>query len=177
MTSGHSCLGVDSLVGAQNHPCVCTMPTPARLAFAPIAAFVRSWTFVAAVLQVFIVECSPSTQSTGSRLCPGGSETTITLPENRFAVELRAPTARIARLGPHVRAQLPTMSVTCGCSADARRFAQRYQAPQLLRDSSQVRGMQLTLTSGITTQLPRRAMSRIVGIHICACESPMTTIV
>jgi hypothetical protein len=36
--------------------------------------------------------------------------------------------------------------------------------------------MQLTLTSGITTQLSRWAISRIVGIHICACESPMTTI-
>ena len=37
--------------------------------------------------------------------------------------------------------------------------------------------MQLTLTNGMTTHRSRRAMRKTVGIHICACESPMTTIV
>ncbi len=45
------------------------------------------------------------------------------------------------------------------------------------RETIHERGMQLTLTNGMTTHRSRLAMFKIVGIHICACESPMTTIV
>ena len=72
-------------------------------------------------------------------------------------------------------AQLPMISVTSGRSSAARRLAQTYQSrhsPGLV----QVRGMQLSLTNGRTSQWSRSAICRIAGIHICACESPNTTI-
>src|SRR5262245_45610722 len=121
-------------------------------------------------------ECESSRQSVGSRRCPGVSSTTITEREDERTARLRSETARTARCGAHVPAQLPRISVTSGRRAFARCFAQRYHRLHGLPASSHVRGMQLTLTSGRTTQLSRWAMSRIVGIHICACESPMTTI-
>jgi len=82
----------------------------------------------------------------------------------------------MALAGAHVPAQLPTISVTSGRSCPARFVAQRYHVRHSPRAWSQVRGMQLTLTNGITTQLSLWAMSRSVGIHICACESPITAI-
>src|SRR5262245_27371840 len=117
-----------------------------------------------------------SRQSVGSRRWPGVSSRTITLREDERTPRLRSATARTARCGAQVPAQLPTIRVTSGRRVFARCFAQRYHLLHGLPASSQVRGMQLTLTSGSTTQWSRWAMSRIVGIHICACESPMTTI-
>src|SRR4029453_13935688 len=175
MTSGHRVLcpfrGSD-----QKQARVFQKPPRCCRASAAIAALVRCWTLVWTMEQVFIVECGSRTQLVGSTRWPGGSSTTITVRAERRIVAVPVEPARIARDGAQVPAQLPTMSVTSGRSWPARFVAQRYHARHSPRASTQVRGMQLTLTNGTTTQLSRWAMSRIVVIHICACESPMTAI-
>jgi hypothetical protein len=54
---------------------------------------------------------------------------------------LSSATARIARFGAHVPAQLPTISVTSGRRAAARFLAHRYQVLHGFRASSQERGI------------------------------------
>src|SRR5438876_6651838 len=152
MTSGQSCTRLEPLVRAQNQPSVPTKPTPCFLALDAMAPLVWICVLVSSVEQVLMFELWSSRQSVGSRRWPGASPTTITLIEARFIAALREATGVIARRGPHVRDQLPMMSVTSGRSADARAFAQRYQARHPRVDSAHVRGMHATLTNGMTTQ-------------------------
>src|SRR5207237_1316452 len=59
---------------------------------------------------------------------------------------------------------------------NARRLGHRYHFPHSPFEL-QERGMHRGLTKGTTAQPSRLAMRRIGGIHICAWESPITTIV
>src|SRR5919198_4540652 len=102
---------------------------------------------------------------------------TTTLAENLFVAVIRYATPLMAACGLALAAQLPAINVTSGWSALARRTAQLNQAPQPQLLWVHELGTQPPLTSGTTAQLSRRAIRRIVGIHICACESPSTTIV
>ena len=85
-------------------------------------------------------------------------------------------TGSIARGGFQTAIQLPMTRVTSGRSAEARRVAQRYHLPHSPFELHE-RGMHRGLTKGTTAQPSRLPIRRIVGIHICACESPITTIV
>src|SRR6266536_4322535 len=113
MTSGHSVLR-PFRVSAQNQPRVFRNPTRCCRALAAIAALVRCWTLVWTIEQVFIVEWGSRTQFVGSTRWPGGSSTTMTLRDERRIVAVAEDTARIARDGAQVPAQLPTTSVTSG---------------------------------------------------------------
>ena len=125
-----------------------------------------------------IVAAEASRQSTGLRCWCGESPITIVVAEKRFTCPISADTARTAVVGCGSSAQLAASSVTCGWSFAARASAQRYQTvqPQSVVCSHLV-GTQPTFTNGTTSQPSRRAILRIVGIHICACESPITAIV
>ena len=69
------------------------------------------------------------------------------------------------------------MSVTCGWSLATRPRAQRYQTVQPQSVVCEpLGGMQPTLTNGMTP-IRHGEPFRIVGIHICAWESPNTAIV
>jgi hypothetical protein len=92
----------------------------------------------------------------------------------RFIVAARRPTGSIARCGFQTAIQLPITRVTSGWSADARPVAQRYHFPHSPFEL-QERGMQRGLTKGTTAQPCLLAVLRTGGIHICACESPITT--
>src|SRR5918912_483598 len=109
------------------------------------------------------------------RVWPGRSPRTTTLADDRSIALVSESTGLIARSGPYVAIQLPITSVTPGCILDAFFFAHCSQPPQTPFDF-QVRGMQLTLIRGITTQRSFFAIWTIGRIHICACESPITTI-
>ena len=151
-------------------------PTAFLLASAAIDASVCACTRVPRPAHVFIVAPGASRQSTGSRVWLGESPTTITVIENRFNEELIAATGPTARNGSRVPARLPMTSVTSGRRPSARRFAQRDHLPHSSVPPHE-RGTHRTFTSGTTAQLSRRAIAKIVGIHIWACESPITTIV
>jgi len=100
---------------------------------------------------------------------------TITAAEDPRISAPSAVIAAMSRSGFLVAAQLPAISVTSGRSPLAWRFAHRYHAAQPACALAQKRATQPALTNGMTVQpsdCPRR---RIVGIHICACESPITT--
>src|SRR5918911_24289 len=149
---------------------------PAVVARAEIAASVLACARVPADVHVFIVAPAASRQSTGSRIWFGTSPTTTTLTENRFS-DVAAPiVGLIDAPGSCVPERLPMIIVTAGRSVCALFLAQRYHVPHS-PPVVHVRGMHATLTSGITAHPSWSAIWRIAGIHISACESPMTTIV
>jgi hypothetical protein len=87
----------------------------------------------------------------------------------------RAPTGLTARSGAQTAIQLPITRVTAGCRAGACLVAHRYHLPHSPLELHE-RGMQSGFTNGTMAQRSCFAIRRIGGIHICACESPMTTI-
>src|SRR6188508_2789151 len=114
-----------------------------------------------------MVACGASRQSTGCRLCFGGSPTTITLFENRFATEVNDAMVLTASTGTLSKAQLPAISVTSGCKAAACPIAHLYQPGHsgFSGKRSHVWGVHADLMSGRTTHPSCWAICKIVGIQ------------
>jgi hypothetical protein len=153
-TSGHRS-GFEADKRAQNQPLVSTNPIWRFLAIAATFVSPRNWTLVTVVVQVFIVAFRARRQSTGWRLCFGGSPTTITLLENRFAVEVNEAMVLAPSSGSFSGAPLPAISATSGRKVSACPIAHLYHPGHsgFCGKWSRVWGVHADLTIGRTASL------------------------
>src|SRR6266545_7470062 len=171
---------VGHCLSKQNQPRVSTNPMRNCLDRAAMWSYGSNHVTGHVAVQVAIVACRESRQSIAFRRSPSGSPTTTTLPEEVLVALAIAimPFSAARAAAPRAPPTAPPTTVTSGRNRLTCRIAQRYHGRQAARPRSsiQVSGMQPGRSSGMTAQPSRSARRRIVGIHICACESPTTTI-